>query len=121
MGGPTFSTAIGRYARILLQTLPGTNALCFDDVVPKTPKSSSAETRRVAAAAFYHCLGECVVCLSGCVVMFPSSLDQRPGQIRARRTVWENHNYDQIDSVVLVTVIATGDRLGRTETGEIRS
>ena len=121
MERPTFSTTIGRYARILLQTLPGTNALCLDDVVPKTPKSSSAETRRVAAAAFYHCLGECVVCSLGCVIMFPSSFDQRPGQIRARRTVWENHDYDQIDSAVLVTVIATGDRLEGTKTGEIRS
>lgn len=48
---------IGRYARMLLQTLPGTDALSFDDVVPK---ASSTETRRVAAAAFYHCLGECL-------------------------------------------------------------
>jgi succinate dehydrogenase/fumarate reductase-like Fe-S protein len=54
---------------MLLQTLPGTDALSFDDVVPKTPKASSTETRRVAAAAFYHCLGKCFACLSDCVVM----------------------------------------------------
>lgn len=42
---------------MLLQTLPGTDALSFDDVVPK---ASSTETRRVAASAFYHCLGECL-------------------------------------------------------------
>lgn len=47
---------------MLLQTLPGTDALSFDDVVPK---ASSTETRRVAAAAFYHCLGECLTCWSG--------------------------------------------------------
>ena len=46
---------------MLLQTLPGTDALSFDDVVPKAPKASSSETRRVAAAAFYHCLGECLI------------------------------------------------------------
>ena len=54
---------------MLLQTLPGTDALSFDDVVPKTPKVSSAETRRVAAAAFYHCLGKWAECTSGCVVI----------------------------------------------------
>ena len=46
---------------MLLQTLPGTDALSFDDVVPKAPMASSTETRRVAAAAFYHCLGECLI------------------------------------------------------------
>ena len=51
---------------MLLQTLPGTDALSFDDVVPKV---SSTEARRVAAAAFYHCLGECLGYLSGCVVV----------------------------------------------------
>jgi len=45
-----------RYAKMLLQTLPETNALSFGDVVPKAPMASSTETRRVAAAAFYHCL-----------------------------------------------------------------
>ena len=50
---------------MLLQTLPGTDALSFDDVVPK---ASSTETRRVAAAAFYHCLGVSHV-LVGCGVM----------------------------------------------------
>ncbi|KAF9654349.1 hypothetical protein BDM02DRAFT_3182155 [Thelephora ganbajun] len=45
-----------KYVKMLLQTLPGTDALSFDDVVPKAPKASSTETRRVAAAAFYHCL-----------------------------------------------------------------
>ena len=68
---------IGRYAKMLLQTLPGTDALSFDDVVPKAPKASSTETRRVAAAAFYHCLGMCFACLSDCVVIthagFPQS------------------------------------------------
>lgn len=51
---------------MLLQTLPGTDALSFDDVVPKAPKASSTETRRVAAAAFYHCLGKCLMYLLGC-------------------------------------------------------
>lgn len=64
-----FLTTIGRYAKMLLQTLPGTNALSFDDVVPKTPKASSTETRRVAAAAFYHCLGGYLTRSSGFVVM----------------------------------------------------
>ena len=54
---------------MLLQTLPGTDALSFGDVVPKAPKTSSTETRRVAAAAFYHCLGKRFACLSDCVVM----------------------------------------------------
>ncbi|KAF9786961.1 Rec8 like protein-domain-containing protein [Thelephora terrestris] len=45
-----------KYAKMLLQTLPGTGALRFDDVAPKAPKVSGTETRRVAAAAFYHCL-----------------------------------------------------------------
>jgi hypothetical protein len=39
-----------------LQTLPTTHTLTFDDVVPKT-----TSTRHVAAAAFYHCLGACVI------------------------------------------------------------
>jgi meiotic recombination protein REC8 len=50
---------------MLLQTLPGSDALSFDDVVPK---ASSTETRRVAAAAFYHCLGKCFACWSDCGV-----------------------------------------------------
>ena len=54
---------------MLLQTLPGTDALSFDDVIPKAPKASSAETRHIAAAAFYHCLGKCSACSSDCVVM----------------------------------------------------
>ena len=53
---------------MLLQALPGTDALSFDDVVPKAPTAPSTETRRVAAAAFYHCLGMYLACLSGCVV-----------------------------------------------------
>ena len=36
-----------------LQAFPSAiSELCFDDVVPK-----ATSTRRVAAAAFYHCLG----------------------------------------------------------------
>ena len=50
-----------RYAKMLLQTLAGTDALSFDDFVPKASKVSNLETRRIAAAAFYHCLGECLV------------------------------------------------------------
>jgi hypothetical protein len=34
------------------QTLPATSKFTFDNIVPKT-----TSTRRVAAAAFYHCLG----------------------------------------------------------------
>ena len=60
---------IGRYAKMLLQTLPETDALRFDGFVPKASKVSSMETRRIAAAAFYHCLGKCFVCLLGCVLM----------------------------------------------------
>jgi len=45
-----------QYAKMLLQTLPGTDTLSFGDFVPKASKVSSAETRRIAAAAFYHCL-----------------------------------------------------------------
>lgn len=56
----TFWKIIGRYTKMLLQALPGTDTLSFDGVVPKAPKASSTETRRVAAAAFYHCLGECL-------------------------------------------------------------
>ena len=58
---------------MLLQTLPGTDALSFDDVVPK---ASSTETRRVAAAAFYHCLGKCFACLSDCIVMIYEGFSQ---------------------------------------------
>lgn len=58
---------IGRYAKMLLQTLPGTDALSFDDFVPKASKVSSMETRRIAAAGFYHCLGKYSMCLSDCV------------------------------------------------------
>jgi len=59
---------------MLLQTLPGTDALSFDDVVPKAPKASSTETRRVAAAAFYHCLGECLTYPSARGVMIDEGL-----------------------------------------------
>lgn len=58
---------IGSYAKMLLQTLPGT--LNFDDFVPEAPKVSSTETRRIAAAAFYHCLGEYLASLSGRIVV----------------------------------------------------
>jgi hypothetical protein len=59
---------------MLLQTLPGTGALRFDDVAPKAPKVSGTETRRVAAAAFYHCLGKHPVCLSGCIATIDEDL-----------------------------------------------
>jgi hypothetical protein len=62
-------TMIGRYAKMLLQALPGTDALSFDDFAPKASKVSSQETRRIAAAAFYHCLGKCLVCLLSCAFM----------------------------------------------------
>lgn len=43
-----------RYMKIQVNALPsGAAALKFDDVVPK-----DTSTRHVAAAAFYHCLGE---------------------------------------------------------------
>ncbi|KAL0951212.1 hypothetical protein HGRIS_007935 [Hohenbuehelia grisea] len=43
------------YTRMQLQTLPvGAAGLAFDTIVPK-----ASSTRHVAAAAFYHCLGEC--------------------------------------------------------------
>ena len=44
---------MSRYAKMQLRANPSANAeLAFDDVVPK-----ATSTRRVAAAAFYHCLG----------------------------------------------------------------
>ena len=39
------------------RSLPSTQYLVFDDVVPK-----ATSTARVAAAALYHCLGECTFC-----------------------------------------------------------
>ena len=53
-------TVIDRYSKMLLQALPGTDTLSFDDVAPRAQTASGAEMRRVAAAAFYHCLGACL-------------------------------------------------------------
>lgn len=42
-----------RYAKVQLSAYPSaTSEVQFDDIVPK-----ATSTRRVAAAAFYHCLG----------------------------------------------------------------
>lgn len=50
-----FADACDRYAKMQLNANPSdTGSLSFDDIVQK-PFS----TRRVAAAAFYHCLGMC--------------------------------------------------------------
>lgn len=44
-----------RYAKMQLRAFPNPEMeLSFDDMVPKATSS-----RRVAAAAFYHCLGMC--------------------------------------------------------------
>ena len=41
-----------RYAKMQYRSLPSTQYLVFDDVVP-----NATSTARVAAAALYHCLG----------------------------------------------------------------
>ena len=46
-----------RYAKMQYRSLPGTQYLGFDDVVPK-----ATSTARVAAAALYHCLGRGMFC-----------------------------------------------------------
>lgn len=45
-----------RYAKMQYRSLPSTQYLVFDDVVPK-----ATSTARVAAAALYHCLGVCLL------------------------------------------------------------
>jgi folate-dependent phosphoribosylglycinamide formyltransferase PurN len=46
--------ATNRYAKMQEQAMPvGSESITFDDVVPKM-----ASSRHVAAAGFYHCLGE---------------------------------------------------------------
>ena len=43
-----------RYVKMQFQAMPtGTKNISFDTIVPK-----AASTRHVAAAGFYHCLGE---------------------------------------------------------------
>ena len=44
-----------RYAKMQHRSLPSTQYLVFDNVVPK-----ATSTARVAAAALYHCLGGCM-------------------------------------------------------------
>ena len=57
-----YSPCLPRYVKMQARAYPSaTSEVPFDDVVPKT-----TSTRRVAAAAFYHCLGLSSLFLVGC-------------------------------------------------------
>ncbi len=76
-----------RYAKVQLSAYPSaTSEVQFDDIVPK-----ATSTRRVAAAAFYHCLGvfsSCGFLYSHVLISLAhSSLDQEPDERQAGQAV----------------------------------